>query len=458
MPAPTNISFAAATELTFPCDVTQDVHDAGTNYDVYYKFTAPAGSRVVGIWVFSTIAETYRGRPLIYDSSENLYYTNVNNINKPFYIPVTEGNLYYIFIEKNGDTSPAEIRIRCEVAPNTAIQEGDIFVNDDGIDTAGAPVMPMVVLPPTTNNIIRRYVNNIAEGEGGDILLSGIMALENWLDDTIKIYNVNSDFSLVGSVAAANGPAIRACRGAATPKFYVGFGIGAAAQVKSLLANATFGATIWTPTVAALNVIRGIAASNDETILYYAEGNQNKAVARWDLNTDSALSDLVAGIASTYIFDILVLDDDSIIVIYETDATRDVNVRRYNSAGVLQNTYALGANAFVNFAPARLAYANDDPTSFWVMDHQTTSVQRFRNVRVSDGVIISTMTQGSFRAGAYNGAESATPAVRFGPSVSCPFMIMPGTPTPAEPGLHFFTASGDEHIPNPFVRTALLGD
>ena len=40
---PTNTTCLTATELgTLPASITQDVHDAGTTYEVFHKLTAPA--------------------------------------------------------------------------------------------------------------------------------------------------------------------------------------------------------------------------------------------------------------------------------------------------------------------------------------------------------------------------------------------------------------------------------
>lgn len=43
MPAPPNTTALTAIDLgAFPASLTQDVHDAGTTYTVWYRFTAPA--------------------------------------------------------------------------------------------------------------------------------------------------------------------------------------------------------------------------------------------------------------------------------------------------------------------------------------------------------------------------------------------------------------------------------
>lgn len=58
MPAPTNVSFATASELgSLPALTSENVHDAGTTYEAFHKFTAPTGAVVVGIFSRGDLAQ-----------------------------------------------------------------------------------------------------------------------------------------------------------------------------------------------------------------------------------------------------------------------------------------------------------------------------------------------------------------------------------------------------------------
>jgi hypothetical protein len=154
----------------------------------------------------------------------------------------------------------------------------------------------------------------------------------------------------------------------------------------------------------------------------------NSPVQRWDLINNVALSDLAAGVAGATGFnDVLVLNDGTILTGYAKPG--DAFVRRYSTAGAVLNTYDFGNS--VGDSPNRLAYALDDPASFWVWLHLPSGggTSRFQNVRVSDGAILTTFDVVPFELGVYVGAPTATPT-RFGSSQSCPFLVMrPAAPT-----------------------------
>ena len=97
--------------------------------------------------------------------------------------------------------------------------------------------------------------------------------------------------------------------------------------------------------------------------------------------------------------------------------------KRYTAAGAVLNTYSFGSN-HRSLLP-RMAYALDDPVSFWMWNHPDTPAgfSLFHNVRVSDGVVLTTLTVAEFEGGVYEPAASATPTARFGMSFSCPFLV-----------------------------------
>lgn len=134
-----------------------------------------------------------------------------------------------------------------------------------------------------------------------------------------------------------------------------------------------------------------IAVSLDGTIAYFGQAYAGGAgappstgVKRWNLSTDSAMSDLIAqeGYGPTNDLGICVLQDGTLVVGWYNGL-----LKHYSAAGALLNTYTvpdLNATGFYQVTPA------DDAESFFVSWYATSS--SFTNVariRVSDGVLLS---------------------------------------------------------------------
>jgi hypothetical protein len=468
MPAPPNVSFATAIEITLPATITGiDASDgAGTNYDLYYKFTAPADSRVIGAWGFTPIADAFVSTiyPYLGPAGAPTQILGIAAANKPIQFPVTPASEYFIKLAKNGNSSPATIDLHVEVAVNGAIAEGNIIVNDD---TTG---FPTAILSHLLDDTYIAFIKDTASGEAGDILkTSGVIALEEVSTGHIIVYDIDFnqltdlDFNL-------HQVKIRTC--IAADKFYVGENDGASHMllytIDNLGAKSALLETVDTVAIGA----ECLAAKNDETILYFANRGNGVPIKQWDLVTHVAGADLVAAIAGYAIPDILYLDDDTLIALYYNSSTKDVQAIQYDTTGATLNTYTLGAQT--GSTKPRLAYALDNPNSFWVWTHNTSGRSIFRNVKCNDGSVLATRTHQEFEGGAYNATETATPLTRFGHSFSCPFFIMTGTPTPPVPptpsrgGLYYINPTkaawhdsyydAEAKIPDPTIRTALLGE
>src|SRR5207245_5587638 len=158
-----------------------------------------------------------------------------------------------------------------------------------------------------------------------------------------------------------------------------------------------------------------MAPSLDETILYVVN-NTNPSVAavnRWDLVNNVALTDLVAGIASYSTYEILVLADGTLIVMYQSNTSTNAPMaKHYDATGATLNTYTFtGSQRF----DTRLAYAVDDPLSFWAWTKlaPSTGQSRFTNVRVSDGATMTTFDVMDFDAVIFHGGVLDNPLSRF---------------------------------------------
>ena len=420
---PTNIDFTTAIDIgtSLPYTTTQDVRDAGTNFTVYYKYTGQPGDSEIGVFGFGELSPGYQPRVRVYlgpAGAPTLYTaaTHIGDVNKPIQVPVLEGQeLFFEFISFTGNTpDPAVLNLSVVRAPDTAVAEGDIFVSDDSED------LPAVIIDGATGDI-KRFINPFPAGEAGDILTDGTILHENLADGDFKLFD--SDFNLVTTVAftGVGTPKIRTCNGGNC--FYVGYpGLGGTQALAKRVANdGTIGSTIGPFGSAGLNAL---AAKNDETILYYCQ-TRGGAIERWDIGGNVATTDLVAGITDHFVEDILYLDDDTIIALYFDPTTKSTQIKVYDTSGTTLNTFNLGTSFTAN--TPRLAYALDNPDSFWVWTHPSganSGKSVFTNILVSDGSTITTFTIREFESGAYNGTATETPDAQFGPSFSCPFFIL----------------------------------
>lgn len=434
--APSNTSFAAATEIaSFPYDFTQtDINDGGTNFTVYYKFTAPTGAKVIAAWGFSgNIGSGYRPtlRPYLGPAGSPTQVLGIGSQNKPIQFPVDEGEEYFLEFTKNlDDAGPNELRVRVEVAPNSAVQEGDIAVNDDNSG------FPTVILSPTVDFLVRRFYKGTASSDDGNILYPAqqIMLVES-SDDTYRLYNYN--FEQIAQFNAIGDGSLRVSPNNESNKWYIGStGAGGPSATKARYAtvvNGVLGTVVNLSTVS--SGMTCLAANLDDTILYHAGlgSSVNTPVKRWDIVNGVALSDLAAGVANYQNEDIMVLSDGTILVsYYKSSEPRDFFVRQYDPDGTLLNTYNFGSD-ITGIVP-KICRALDDPDTFWAWTQSDSSgenIDTFSNVRISDGTVLSSVNHVTYTVGVYDGEETATPSGRLGNSTSCTFFIMPSTGIPS---------------------------
>jgi hypothetical protein len=443
--------------MTLPYSNTQtDVNDAGVNYDVYYKFTAPAGSRVIGAWGFSSVGATYRPIVTCYlgpagAPTQLVSGTAIQLDNRPIYFPVDPASEYFLKFAKNVDTAgPESILVDVLVAPLDIISRGNILVNDDTEN------FPMAVLSHTTNDVVINYIKNIVAGEVGDILDDGTLALDDRFtgaDDTVAVYN--SSYTLIATRQFTDTLiALRKCIG--LNKFY-GLTQASPPELRDILSTGAFG-SVNIPALTGLGFPGpGMAVSNDGTIMYYCTLSAGSAVKRWDIVNNVIMSDLVAGEATFLISDMLVLSDDTVVVMFYKAAA--AFIRSYTSAGVLIQEYTIGVIIPSGATVPKLAYALNDPSTFWSR-HHNDPISTFTNWTTTTGVAATTLTFTEYETGENQADETATP-VRFGASISCPFMIVPLSATAGlfkiVPDKRTDTDGTDDvAIPTPTFKTALM--
>jgi hypothetical protein len=325
---------------------------------------------------------------------------------------------------------------------DVAVPVGSLAVNDD---TDG---FPLALLDAAVDQSVLYFVQSIAAGEAGDILPTGVLLVENvQVADQLTLYSAT--YAVLATISAPQTTCVTTNR---VDAFYIlkgGLGL-THATVRHVSNTGVLGAA-WTLTG---NVgVLGIAVDPTETVLYFIKSGAGPAIKRWDLVNDIALPDLVALGTVALAKDLLCLTDGSVLVLSRNASVQ--NVRRYDDTGALLTTYPL-TFALSSSGGDRLAHDVTD-ANFWVQQKDANVVGTFTRFRVSDAAVLATRTFNFYEGGAYQGAQTATPAANFGPSFSCPFWVtrvafpaagtgtitvIKATVPPADPTVFAFTAGG----------------
>jgi hypothetical protein len=412
MPAPTNIDAASATDLTglLPYSLSQNVHDAGVTYTVWYKIT-PDYTGTMGVWGFGALAG-YTPLTSIFDNAGADIYAGIFNYGqRPIQIPVVDGHeIWFRFATNSGTFSPAVLTGLIQKFDSSGVPLGSIFINDASSATYLAALLSSTTGAPLD------YVQDFPGGEGMAQLDSGILLVEDTDDANLKVYS--PAYAEVATVAITESVALSSDRAAL---FYVGHTASSSTPglVQTVDPVGAIGATTWDvgPGMSSL------APSRDNTILYYAAGTAAAAVQRWDLALNIAMSNLAAGVADHTIRELFVLADDTVLALYrDTSPTSTCFVRHYSAAGATLLDYTSQFTDSTGSDP-HLAMAVDDPTSFWAWFKIADFKSRFINIAVSDGTINTTAEGWHFSSGLLDATASATPPAYFGHSESCTFVI-----------------------------------
>lgn len=451
MPAPTNISFATATDLTtLPQTITQQADDAGTTYTLYFHVPAnliTAAITELGVFGFGDLV-TYQPTTRVYQGPVGTPVQIVRAtadqpaaLNIPLQVPVVVGTDYFITVTPNaGNPTPAMLTLLVQAAPNASMQAGDIVIPDDTAGSVGdSSGFPVVILDPSADHAIRRFINPFSASEQGDVVhdTNSVLMQRDPITpfDVFRLTLYDSAYAVKMYIpytpAIGNQPpVIRANQ--TTQTFWVGY-----FNDPDLYAFSVTPAGIASAVENLGNTFTGIssiAANPDETILYWVERNDS-LIKRWDLVNGVMLTDLIARDATHRVVDILVLANGELVIGYwKSTVTRDFNVKHYSAAGVLLHTYSFGSDVNTGSSP-RLAHSLDNLTSFWAYlapDSGFATTGRLIHiyqVQISDGSFLTNRTYMQYRRGVLSGAATATPTAYFGASNSCPFWIA-GTSTP----------------------------
>lgn len=472
MPPPSNTTSATAivisslTALGGEYTNTQQVDDAGVTYTVWYKYVGETSDGIVGLMFY--------GDATVYKPSLTVYIdTDVNTLgssgaNLMSQIPIISGRTYFFKVVPNvGNPAPANLHVSVKQAQNLAVPTGSIYIRAASIlstfQSNGYTGLGGGFIDPNTGAILG-FVSQFIPGEFGDYMPSTgeIIFGDEFFDPTnLKIYNAN--LNLLRSVAytGSSTPVIRTSR---ELRQWLVVDPGQSPTVTTTYRLVTIGGSV-VSTVAVGGANFGCTAgavSADTLSVYLAgvNGSVGSPIKKWDIAGGAFVADFAAGIANYVIQDILVMRTGEVVVLYHRSSIDDIFVRTYDSAGTLLRTFAAPAFNYTTVAP-RLGYANDDSLSWWLFLHRSTDgMSRFFNVRLSDNVTLKDIMAPS--SDYFKIDEGATPAFRFVTSDSCPFVLVLTGVT----GLYVIVPNkkhdtyydADRKIPNPTIRTAIVGE
>jgi hypothetical protein len=127
-------------------------------------------------------------------------------------------------------------------------------------------------------------------------------------------------------------------------------------------------------------------------ILYYTETG-TKPIYAYDLAGSAALPNFVANSGTDFFWDLICMANGDVLCLGQTNSAVATSwtVRRYNSAGTLQQTYILGVDAAAYELPFLFQDYADD-TSFWVkaFTDGTGASATYFHIRISDGAVLAT--------------------------------------------------------------------
>lgn len=449
---PANTSAVLAEEITLPVVITQSSINLapGATHPVWFKFTTSIRQYSISVLAYAQTGATYRPFVSLYDgpaaSPTIVALAPTPGHDEAGILPTEVSTTYYLKIADDGfgTVFTAPLIVEIVPGPESVIPIGSILINDDTEGLRG-------YVQDLNTGVGLRYFPLVA-GEQGTSLPTGEIALT--ADDEgdlnhLYIYN----YQLQHLVTAALGVNWASNIAYSATKFFFTSSSGGNSTLHSVTVAGVV-ATVAGPIAGNINTI---CVNRDETILYYVLGTSAGTIRRWNITTNLVMTNLVVEAGLTIGFEMVYLADDTILADWSSSSTV-FPIKRYNTAGALQNTYTITYGS----APTdsiRIQAWSDDPDSFITWSSFLTAGVRtstIKRIRCSDGaVLVNNTTLPVFEQGlgiAGSGHDSDMP--RFGNSKSCPLIVLriaSFPPVLAKSGL--YTVSGTGPIDtNPIIR------
>lgn len=412
MPDPTNTTIDTALDLGATLPVTygpEDMWSSGGMVYLWFKQVIPAGVNEIGPWVYGnftthTPALTVWRGPTSSPTQIGVTYRSV-----PAQIPVTPGETIY-FRAEGFALVPMTLDtfIDIQPGPNLAIPAGSILINDS------SPDYPMVAVSVDDGTVLGfRHPFPASESVKG-MRTGQVMTGDPFGGNAPLIYVIED-----GELVLQYSPVMPDTRYGEyigtdlTTGWWAGRKVGAGHPTVVFVDK--FGVVSGTVYDLGAGNLKDLTPSLDNAKLYFIRNvsSTNQPILVFDVATQT-VSTFVAGVAN-YVLQLgmTTLLDGSILVGYERTGVAN-EVRRFNAAGVLLDTYSLGATYSIE-----QVFTAYEPDRFRVWVQPDNQFARFLEIDVATGAVIFDVESTKFVEGKYQGAMSATPSARFGTDFSC---------------------------------------
>ncbi len=489
MPIPTNTSPATATTLvvdvlntTIAADVALAPDGTGftstcrgsnpQRFALWYKYTVPTGIKYISLGIVCVPAsptpdyipvcniwtETAPGVYTQYtDGVSNNYCSvtfrsNTAGFINSFLVVVTPGTTYYLQVADStvSGTVDSDLSVKVTHAPAGTLSAGSVMIPDE------LGPYPTAVISSETDSIVgyTAYGINWA-GEHFSVIQRGGWILNQVINTlTINCFDPPPTFTLISNIDLATwadvSTGIRdSCSDQVSKHYVLTKKAGIYYLHKIDAVTGVKDATYTLPNTA--NSLVGVCAASG--IAYYIDNVNLSAVHRFDVTNNIPLSDFLAddGLARA---DGFVLPNGTVILV-TFDATTDWKF--YDSDGNVTST-------FVNRDYHRASLDNN-LTGVWFWENTQTTFHHvgMTTLNVNDEEIIINAVIGTS-----GGPKGNFGGIVFGFSDSCPILVYPMTAAEvtAKSGIYYLNPSKThdtyysetKKIPNPTIRTALIGE
>lgn len=403
----------------------------GTGEEAWYRYTPSGGQTSIGFWAygaelaFTVAVSVYDGSagPSDLTSLPAGFNPWISNANRPIQIALGDMTAVYFKVVPNGEDGLLHISL--VAGPEEGSAAGDIVINDD------LTGFPLVVLDDEDGHV-KQLVDQIAAGEIGDSVESGLVAFADMDDGAVRVYDWADNWSLVATlVFDEHTEVIRTNR--QLDRFYLlrTLVYGTSSIVQYIDNTGTVDATetvIPWPSGSGSLTIRGFAMNPLGTFAYYQRSVGPIAVV--SIPEGVAQPDLVAYPGDlSQAWDILVLSNGDLLVTRYRFGVIGVTVVRYADNGIEIQTYDFGDTWYGpgGGSPPRIAYDPFEPdTYFWIYLHwdDPRGYSQFYKVTIDTGVIVRDIMRPEYEFGVWEPDQTLTPEERFGNSFSCPLVLL----------------------------------
>lgn len=404
MPPP-NLTTTTALTLTEGL-TTQQVDEGGVVFNVFYKYAnATDEDEVISLGVWGVFPPGYRPFIRVWVDEDQNVMVHESFANGSFTLPIPAGFTYWFEVRRtSGNTTPANLSILFQIETVNNPDAGVIFISSASIsedNLAGGLTGLHGGFIDTDLEEIIGFVPQFVTGEGGDILptsgrlLYGDEFGSGPLADVYgaagpvwALYMFDGDFNELKRftfVSPSGAPLIRTHF--QSEKFYV-YAPSIGSNVPTYVTVDQDGVVSDVFSVGTGDGLRAtaIAASLNEDIIYIGKRSGTVGeIERWDVASETFLSELATALTDRLVIDLLVMNDGTIISgEFKTTATRDIRVRRYSPDGTVLNTYTPTFSSGLTDVTPRLGYSTSNEDAFWLFSHLDTAYNDFRLVQFSD--------------------------------------------------------------------------